>query len=283
MVLDLETYYLRVKGLGSEENTKRKIYVLRLYDRFLEERKLEPGVESLSLWLDELARRGLSPGTIQVYAYIVLNYFDVMMVDVDEKKLAQLKRRLPTQSVEEVDYLSVEEVARLIDVAPPPYKIIYALCYTYARRVSEVLNLTWDDIDLKRGTITFTILKKKRGSERVTYELEPWIKDLIVKYRHKLGKVKLFNVKRKAVHYAFRRDCKHAGIEANGRRLRPHILRHSRVTHLASSGVPLDFISKYLVRHSRFDTTVQYYRGVTREEVQAIPKAGDMLWGARSG
>ncbi|MEM1710559.1 MAG: site-specific integrase, partial [Sulfolobales archaeon] len=125
-------------------------------------------------------------------------------------------------------------------------------------------------------TITFKILKKRR-EERATYEIEPWINEMIIKYRKFLGKERLFEITRRAVEIAFKKDCMRAGIESNGRRLRVHILRHSRITSLREKGVPLDVVSKYLAKHSRFDTTVQYYFGASEEIVGKIPKAGDVL------
>ncbi|MEM4429673.1 MAG: site-specific integrase [Thermofilaceae archaeon] len=276
-LLDLETFKLRASGLYSERGLEKKLVALREYDEFLEERGLEPGPESLNSWLDELVKRGLSSSTVRAYAYHVLSYFDLMMLDVDEKKVRLVKRRLPPTASSKVDYLTDDEVARLIRSTPSPVRrLIYSLMYAYARRLGEVLALTWRDVDLENGRITFTILKKRR-EERATYELEPWIKEMISRYRELLGKDRLFELTERAVERAFKKDCRWAGIEPRGRRLTPHILRHSRITSLREKGVPLDVISKHLVRHSRFDTTVQFYRAVTEEEKVSIPSAGEVL------
>ncbi|MEM1690481.1 MAG: site-specific integrase [Thermofilaceae archaeon] len=281
-MLDLETFRLRARGVYPESSIRRKEIVLRKYGEFLEERGLQPGIESLNLWLDELVRRGYSASTVRAYAYDVVSYFELMMVDVDERRLRLLKRRLPPVGARRVDYLTDEEVARLIRSTPSPVRrLIYSIMYAYAKRLGEVLSLTWGDVDLERGTITFRILKKRR-EERVTYELEPWIKDMLLRYRELLGKDRLFEISTRAVEIAFKKDCRRAGIEPNGRNLRPHILRHSRVTSLREKGVPIDVISKYLARHSRFDTTVQYYRAVTEEEKISIPSAGTILGFERS-
>jgi len=278
-VLDIKTFEFRAKDLFPKSGLQRKEVVLRQYDSFLEKNGLQPGLESLNLWLDDLLKRGLSSSTLGVYAYDVLSYFEIMMFDLDEKKLKLLKKRLPPRNVGEVDFLTDDEVARLITKTPSPIRrLIYALCYTYARRLGEVLALTKDNLDLENGTITFTILKKKR-EEKATYEVEPWIKEMLVKYDNILGKQRLFEITARAVEMAFKRDCRRAGIEPRGRDLRPHILRHSRITSLRNRGVPLDLVSKYVARHSRFDTTVQFYRGITEEEKVSIPKAEEILKG----
>jgi len=279
-VLDIKTFKLRAEHLYPKSGLQRKEVVLKQYDNFLEKNGLQPGLESLNLWLDELLKRGLSSSTIGVYTYDVLSYFELMMFDLDEKKLKLLKKRLPPRNVGEVNFLTDDEAARLITNTPSPIRrLIYALCYAYARRLGEVLALTRKDLNLKNGTITFTILKKKR-EEKATYELEPWIKEMLLKYDEILGKRKLFEITPRAVEMAFKRDCNRAGIESRGRDLRPHILRHSRITSLRNKGVPLDLVSKFVARHSRFDTTVQFYRGITEEEKVSIPKAEEIFKGA---
>lgn len=275
--IDLETYRFRVKDLFPEYNLRKRLIVLRMYSDFLREKGLEPGAESLNSWVDELVKRGLSGSTIRVYVHYVLNYFDIMMIDVDERKIRVLKKRIPRDESRSVDYLTDEEVARLIKLTPSPVRrIIYALMYAYARRLGEVLSLTWRDVDLVNNTVTFRILKKKR-EEKATFELEPWIRDMIIEYRSFLGSDKLFERTASSIEIAFKKDCARAGIEPRGRRLRPHILRHSRLTSLREKGVPLDVISKYLARHSRFDTTVSFYRGVTEEEKVSIPRSEDVI------
>ncbi|MEM1928327.1 MAG: tyrosine-type recombinase/integrase [Acidilobaceae archaeon] len=275
--LDIETYALRARGVYSENTLKRRLKTLRQYARFLEERGLELGLESLALWLDELRRRGLNPNSIRVYAQDVMSYLDVMMVGVDERGLERLRRTLPPLRLRPVDYLTDEEVARLIKATPSPVRrLIYALMYAYARRLSEVLFLTWKDVDLERKTVTFTILKK-RVPERATFPLEPWIERMIIESREHLGRVRLFEVTERAVERAFKRDCMLAGIRSSGRWLRVHILRHSRITSLRDKGIPLDIISKHLARHSRYDTTVQFYLGVSSESIAKIPPASEVL------
>lgn len=275
-MLDIETYKLRASASYSPRTLEKRLIILRKYDEFLKERGLEIGPESLMLWLDELQKNGYSNATLSAYAHAVLSYFDLMLIKVDERSLKAIKRRLPQVSNENVEYLTDDEVARLIQVAPPHRKVLYAITYAYARRLGEVLLLRWNDIDMKNDTITFTILKKK-SNERATYKLERWIKDMLQRYKSFLGSDKLFTITERAVERAFKRDCERAGIPAKNRRLRPHLLRHSRATSLRARGVPIDVVSKYLLKHSHVETTVRFYRAVTEKEVHEIPEAGDIL------
>jgi integrase len=282
-VLDLETFKLRASGVYPRPTLERKLVALSLYDRFLEERGLQPGVESLSLWLDELRRRGLSPNTVGAYGRDVLTYFDFMMIDVDERKVKMLKRTLPPVRVGKVEVLTKDEVAKLIERAGSlRNKLIYLLCYSYARRLGEVLALTKEDVDLERGTITFPILKRK-SRETATYELEPMIRELMREYVKSVEGSRLFPVTKRAVEMAFKRDCGRAGIKPKGRRLRVHLLRHARVTHLIEDGVPIEVVSKVLARHTNIATTFQFYTAPTSEMASRIPRATEaLLGGARA-
>jgi integrase len=277
MVLDLETFKLRASGIYPQSSINRKVVSLTQYDKFLSERKLKPGLESLRIWLDELKKNGLSSNTIGAYARDVLTYFDFMMISLDERMLRMFKKTLPPIRVEKPDYLTEDEVARLINgTQSMRHRLIYLLCYSYARRLGEVLALTKKDVDLEKGTITFPILKKK-FRETATYELEPLIKSLLAEYVKTVKGEKLFDITHRAVDIAFKKDCERAGIKPEGRRLRPHLLRHSRITHLKDRGVPIETISTVLARHSYVSTTVAFYMGITEKMISSIPKAEEIL------
>jgi len=283
-MLDLETFKSRASRIYSASTLRRKLYVLKLYDEFLSSRRLTPSVESLALWMDELGRT-VDPSSIGVYARDVLSYFDIMLIDVDERKLRSLKMMIPRVSLKQAEYLSVEEVRRLIDTARYPYKLIYALAYSYARRLGEVLGAS---VDLEAGTVTFPILKRRSG-ETATFTLEPWIKGMIEEYikpyikEYIIGKGRLFYLTPRAVEIAFKRDCVRAGIEPKGRKLRVHMLRHARTTHLMERGVPLEIISKTLVRHVNIGTTFQFYSAPTEKMAERIPRADEILFGGVEG
>jgi len=274
MSLDLETFRLRAETVYPKTTVRRKLVSVSKYDSFLSSRGLKPGLESLAAWVDELRKSGVSPRTVSAYARDVLTYFDFMMLDVDERRLKMFKKMLPPVRLDMADFLTKDEVERLIKTTTDlRRKIIYLLMFAYARRLGEVLNAT---VDFERNTVTFPILKKKSG-ETATYPLEPKIRELLEEYMQYVKGRKLFNITPRAVEIGFKKDCERAGIEPNGRRLRPHILRHTRITLLREAGVPLDVISKFLARHSSITTTVSFYMGVTEEMKAAIPKAEDML------
>ena len=273
MVLDIEVFVRRAERVYSRATLERKVKVLRMYDEFLERSGLEPGPESLATWLDSL---DVKPQSLAVYARDVLSYFNIMMLDVDERKVRQVKSMIPPITFRQPEILTVDEVRRLIEVSSHPHKVAFALAYTYARRLSEVLVC---EVDLDENTVTFPIVKRRAG-ERVTFNLEDWIRDLVLECIGvgKCGRRRLFNITGRAVEIAFKKALKRAGIKSNGRRLRFHNLRHSRLTHLVEMGVPLEVVSKTLAYHANISTTYQFYVAPTKVMQSKVIPAGDILW-----
>lgn len=281
-MLDLETYELRASRVYSRSTVRKRLKTLRQYSEFLKRTGMEPGVESLVAWMDELYKR-MKPNSVGSYARDVLSYFDVMLIDIDEKKLRSLKSMIPPLFYRKSDYLTVEEVRRLIGVARYPYKLVYALSYAYARRLGEVLRAS---VDLSSSSVRFPVFKK-RAAEVASFRLEGWIRSMVEDYLKSygaprgLGPDRLFDVTDRAVERAFKRDCERAGIDPSGRRLSPHVLRHSRIQHLIERGVPIEVVSKYLARHSSVTTTFQFYLAPTEAMASRIPSAEEVLWGSR--
>jgi len=271
-MLDLEGFRLRASRVYSEATLRRKLSVLRAYGEFLEETGMEPGPESLAKWMDVLSRR-LSPQSVAVYARDVLSYFDLMLLDVDERKVRAVRRTMPPVSLRPAESLTADEVRRLIEVAEPPYRLLFALMFAYARRLSEALRAR---IDLASNTVSFPLLKK-RGEEWATFPLEPWVRRLAKEHARYYPLSDPFPVTPRAAELAFKRFCGLAKIEPGGRRLRPHLLRHSRISLSVERGVPLEVVSKVLAKHASVRTTYQFYLASTEGMAERVPSAEEIL------
>ncbi|GAH85421.1 unnamed protein product [marine sediment metagenome] len=135
------------------------------------------------------------------------------------------------------------------------------------------LGVQWQDIDFENNKIEFHILKKNHVTP-VTFPLTGILAQELLEFKKGEGGP-VFNVAEISVEVAFKKHCAIAGIkpdneEQKNRRLVPHILRHSKLTHLRQDGVPLDYVSKRVAQHSRVDTTVQFYRGFSQKEDEEI-------------
>jgi len=275
-VIDLKTFVSRASSIYSKATLKRKIKVLKMYDKFLEENNLKPGVESLAKWMDYM-RDKVSNQSLGVYAKDVISYFDIMLMDIDDRKIKSLKMMIPRPSFKQPDVLTAEEVRRIIEVSDYPYKLIFALSFTYARRLNEVLNCK---VDLEKKKIIFPILKRKR-EEYAEFEIEPWIREMIEEYLElypKASQKNLFKISDRAVEIAFKRYCKEAGINMKGRKITFHSLRHSIISILVERGVPIEIIGKVLAKHVSISTTYQYYTSPTKGMMEKIPRVQDILF-----
>lgn len=273
-MISLGEYESIIRGAYSLSTVKWMTHFVHRYLEFVGRRGLSVGVDSLILWVDELRRIGLSESSIRSAINAVNNYFTFAGVEVDKSRMKLLKRTVKAGSTR-VDVLGEGEVKMIINAAPSyMYRVMFAIMYAYARRVSEVLALRWRDVDFENMTIKFAIAKKK-VSETATFMMDKTVASMlatlkIIKGRPAKGE-RVFNVGERAVEKAFRKAVEAAGIIRYGRRITPHSLRRSRITHLLKRGYPLDVVSKYLARHSKFDTTIQFYRSITSEEVVEIP------------
>lgn len=291
MMIELKRFKSRLENAKYAYGTiKRKVSVLTSYKAYLDENDLEPCIKSLDTWADELFGL-LEDGSVNCYVYDVLGYFDVMMMPQDEKLIELLKKRLPSVVVDEdPDFLDFDEWdAIMADVRknePIHHYLIFNLLYEFTRRPGEVIQtpaydgLKWEDIDFDNNSITFRILKKGKRVE-VTFKLPDYLKEELLEYRQSLlpsrRRGPVFKVKIRAVEYAFERCLKRAKIKTKGRKLSLKIFRHTRITHSEALGIPIGVVSKHMARHSRIETTMRYYRGMMKREIEEIPTVKDIM------
>lgn len=186
-------------------------------------------------------------------------------------------RRLP-------DTLSEQNVENLLG-APDPEKPIelrdramLEIVYGCGLRVSELVNLTVDQVNLRQGVVRIV---GKGGKERLVplgEEAMDWLIDYMRTARGELLKGRpadaLFPgnraqaMTRQTFWYRVRHYAQRCGIE---RKLSPHTLRHAFATHLLNHGADLRVV-QMLLGHSDLSTT-QIYTHVARQRLQALHEA----------
>lgn len=176
------------------------------------------------------------------------------------------------------NYLSEEEVDKLLDVN---LNIIYdyrnkamlELLYATGLRVSELLNLTIESIDLSND---FLRVMGKGSKERMVPIGDIAIKYLKIylqEYRPSLLKKGLndylfiSNAGTKMTRQGFFKIIKKECLKDNIKKdVSPHVLRHSFATHLLAHGADLRIIQE-LLGHSDISTT-QIYTHVINEKIK---------------
>jgi integrase/recombinase XerD len=179
------------------------------------------------------------------------------------------------------DSLSEEEVEILLD-APAVSEALglrdramLELLYACGLRVSELVNLTMEQVDLTQGVVR---LMGKGSKERLVplgEEASDWLQRYIAQGRPELAAGvsarALFITRRgqamtrQAFWYRLRHYAVKSGINKT---LSPHTLRHAFATHLLNHGADLRVV-QMLLGHSDLSTT-QIYTHVARERLKEL-------------
>jgi len=189
--------------------------------------------------------------------------FDNDMVSGDTIKVfKRVKKLLKGDSNARDRVLSVEEFDRLLSALPSHTRAIVATGYYAGMRKGEILNLTWDKVDMKSRVIGLDAADTKdREARRVP------ICDALYNILKNIPKAihdnHVFLFKGKPVkdfRTALRRACRVAGIPY-GRRTKGgfvyHDTRHCFNTNMRKSGVPESVIMK-ITGHSTREMFLRY-------------------------
>lgn len=182
-------------------------------------------------------------------------------------------------------WLTPEESATLIDKAVTHLKapIEFAL-YTGAR-LSNVVGLQWEDVNLMRRKITFRGVKStKPGGITLEIPMSAPCKELLISQGpRKSGHVFLrhFKPNRKTGEQRkpqpitkFRRSFATACKEAEITNFRFHDLRHTAASYMIQNGVPLELV-KEILGHSDISMTMKYAHHSDKEKVDAMEILGN--------
>jgi site-specific recombinase XerD len=156
--------------------------------------------------------------------------------------------------------LSKEEVINLLQCTKIlKHRAILALIYASGLRISELINLELQDIDVDRKQI---IIKKGKGRKDRYVILANSFLPLLNNYLNTYSPQKYFaegpivsmKYSASSVRKFLKQSCRYAGIKKT---VTPHTLRHSYATHLLENGVDLRYIQE-LLGHARPETTMIY-------------------------
>jgi len=186
----------------------------------------------------------------------------------------KLPRRLPRP-------LSVEEVSRILaqpDPAAPAGmrdRAVLETLYGAGVRISELVGLDVDDVDLEEGSVRVF----GKGSKERDVPLGRYARDAIAAYLVRVRPELATRRSRSALFLNLRggrltrQGCagilaKHASAARVGHRVSPHTLRHSFATHLLEGGADVRVVQE-LLGHASVATT-QVYTLVTREHLREV-------------
>lgn len=165
---------------------------------------------------------------------------------------------MPQASKPRDRHLTIAEAQTLLDnIETPHVKLFVTLALTTGARMSAILDLTWDRVDFRAGTIDFrpagrdvtnkrrtVVPMNKRSRAALEEAREGALTDHVIEY----GGATVKSVK-KAIQAAARRS----GIPCT-----PHVFRHTAGVWMAQADVPMQKIAQYL-GHTTSRVTEQTY------------------------
>ena len=185
----------------------------------------------------------------------------------------KLPKRLPKP-------LSVDEVTRLLaqpDTSPAGLRdrAVLETLYGAGLRVSELVGLDVDDVDIEEGSVR---VLGKGGKER-DVPLGRYAREAISAYLTRVRPSLATRWSRSALFLnqrggrLTRQGCtlllqKHARTASIGKTVSPHVMRHSFATHLLEGGADVRVVQE-LLGHASVATT-QVYTLVTREHLREV-------------
>lgn len=183
---------------------------------------------------------------------------------------------MPPESKPRQAFLSPEDVAKVYaDARSPHVTLFLEIAIATGARVSAILDLTWDRVDLEHGYVDLmpggrnptnkqrpVVKLTKRALEALRTAREAALTDHVIEFNGKPIK---------SIKKALERISERTGIAFT-----PHVLRHTAGVWMARADVPMQKISQYL-GHTSTHVTERVY---ARYSPSFMKEAADALeWG----
>ena len=222
------------------------------------------GCDLTDLTADSLLKRRailekrLAPATVNLYWFALSSLLTQAWVEwrwITVHPMCQVRRLREPRG--RVRFLSDEERQRLLAAcqqSPHPHLyVIVRLALATGGRHTELLRLTWQDIDLKRGILTFHDTK---NHESRAVPLTANVVALLAQQRERYASC-VFPRRNGRAMTSFWDSWRAVRQQANLRDFRFHDLRHTFASYLAMSGANLLAIAE-LLGHKRLDMVKRY-------------------------
>ncbi len=187
-------------------------------------------------------------------------YVEILKKDFSQIKMPKKEKRLP-------EVLTKEEVRMLINSADnEKSRLIVSLLYSGGLRVSELVNLKVNDINLNER---IGWVRKGKGSKDRVFTVSEFLARDLEGYLKRRQNVYVFSKDGPLTTRNIQKIIKGMRERANiNKKVTPHTLRHSFATHLLEQGTDIRLIQS-LLGHSSLNTT-QVYTHVSTDQIKKI-------------
>ena len=248
--------------MGDKSPTTQVSYrsTVEKFLEFIDKPLAEVKLEDLQLWKRGLEAR-FKPTTAANKVLVIKSLFSFCLrVGYLTTNIGSFVKPPKAKETIAERILDKYEVKRLIDCANCQRdRLMLSLMYGCGLRISEVINLTWNDLRKNGEGGKATVFGKGGKTRVVLIQPKLWkqLKDF-----EKLTKVNQWvfvsrnqrKMERSVVHRMIKRVCKRTGIDE---RTSSHWLRHSHASHSLEAGCNLRLLQQSL-GHASVTTTERY-------------------------
>ncbi len=238
------------------------------------------GVHAIQQFATDL-RKTLSAKTIENVlssVFVIRDYASKSGMKAANVTFTDLQ--LGTSGQSEVPFFTREQVRKIIEASPEPFKTLFAVAWSTGLRAGEILALTLNDLDFNHKTVrvnkslddaTREVRQPKTPKSistlPMTTDLEAKLRDYIRSF-WKPNPAQILFPNRKGTRPRSRDNVVRVGLKPilkklgmPGHDVGLHAFRHGLATELAEASVPLTVLQKQL-RHADVKTTLRVYSHV---------------------
>ncbi len=257
----------------SRKTAKSYIYILQKFLLYMKKSSLcleESDVRNYLLFLIE---KGYGRESVRLSRAALQFYFTTILGKHLSLETVPLPKR--AQSLPKV--LSPQEIQALFSVVQNlKHKLLLMTAYSSGLRVSELIKLKTTDIDVLHGTL---LVRSGKGNKDRVSLFAKSLKDMLLEYLCKRKEESSYLFAGRKGHLSVKSVQKVLDMAARkaelGKKVTPHMLRHSFATHLLEQGTDIRYIQS-LLGHSRLETT-QIYTRVSQTRFSSIRNPLDSL------
>lgn len=233
-----------------------------------------------------LSKKKLKPASLRRKISALRSFFKFLIREEYLENDPTMDLTLPKKEKILPDVISVKEIEKLINIIPKDGfkgkrdRALIELLYSSGLRVSEIINLKINEVDLKNGYLKCF----GKGSKERIVPFGDLAKEFLISYieereKFNINSELLFVTKkgkmilRQQINNILNYYAKKSKLK---KKIHPHMLRHSFATHLLERGADLRSVQE-LLGHVDISTT-QIYTHLTKEHLREVYMNSHPLW-----